>query len=53
MTASIDGDIVLNEGNTLDVVFPNERIHIFDGQSGTALKSREMPEETEVSKLSV
>ncbi|EJN57694.1 ABC transporter ATP-binding protein [Halogranum rubrum] len=43
LTASIDGDVILNEESTLDIVFPQNRIHLFDDRTGAALKNREMP----------
>ncbi|SFR64782.1 ABC transporter ATP-binding protein [Halogeometricum limi] len=53
VTASIDGDILLSEGSTLDIVFPQNRIHLFDGRTGGALKNREMPTDDELVDVSL
>ncbi|WP_248909890.1 ABC transporter ATP-binding protein [Halocatena marina] len=43
-TASIDGEEYIREGTEIDVVFPQNRIHLFDRQTGEAIKNREPPE---------
>ena len=43
-TASFDGDIILSEGNRLPVKFPEERLHVFNAETGTALRNRTPPE---------
>jgi multiple sugar transport system ATP-binding protein len=43
-TASIDGEEYIQEGTDINVVFPHNRIHIFDGQTGEAIKNRNPPE---------
>ncbi|WP_227377661.1 ABC transporter ATP-binding protein [Haladaptatus halobius] len=43
-TASIDGEEYIREDIEIDVVFPQNRIHLFDGQTGKAIKNRDPPE---------
>lgn len=43
-TASFDGDVIIDEGNTLPVRFPEERLHVFDAKTGTALRNRKVSE---------
>ena len=46
-TASIDGEEYIREGAAIDVVFPRDRIHVFDRHSGEAIKNRKPPEAAE------
>ncbi|RJT01487.1 ABC transporter ATP-binding protein [Halococcus sp. IIIV-5B] len=39
-TATLEGDFVLEPGQELTVSFPNDRIHVFDGNTGDALHNR-------------
>ena len=43
-TASVDGEEYIKEGASMDVVFPRNRIHVFDGRTGEAIENREPPE---------
>ena len=43
-TASIDGERRIEAGQEIHVVFPEEKIHIFDGQSGKAVKNSQLDE---------
>ncbi|NGM70725.1 ABC transporter ATP-binding protein [Natronolimnobius sp. AArcel1] len=45
-TASIDGTPRLQPGETLHVTFPEDDIHVFDAESGEALKNASLDEET-------
>ncbi|WP_136689486.1 ABC transporter ATP-binding protein [Halorhabdus amylolytica] len=42
-TATLQGDLVFDAGQTLSIRFPQDRIHVFDGQTGNALRNREPP----------
>ena len=46
-TASVSGEEYIREGQQIDIVFPLDRIHIFDGRSGEAIKNREPPKAAE------
>ncbi|MEF8825733.1 MAG: ABC transporter ATP-binding protein [Halapricum sp.] len=50
-TATLEGDFVVDPGRTLTVRFPKDRIHIFDGTTGEALRNRAPPEEAEIESL--
>jgi multiple sugar transport system ATP-binding protein len=50
-TATLSGDFVVDPGRTLTVTFPEDRIHIFDAQTGEAHRNREPPEEDEAESL--
>ena len=39
VTATISGDVHVQVGEALDVVFPEERIHVFDGATEKAIKN--------------
>lgn len=41
-TVTVSGDLVVEEDEQFFVTFPEERIHLFDGQSGEAVKNRNM-----------
>lgn len=41
-TASIEGEIFIEEGDVLNIVFPEDKIHIFDRETGTAIKNRDV-----------
>jgi multiple sugar transport system ATP-binding protein len=43
-TATLEGDIVLEAGRTIHVTFPQEKIHLFDGDTGEAVRNRTPPE---------
>ena len=46
-TASIDGEEYVREGSQIDVVFPLNRIHVFDAETGKAIKNRTPPRAAE------
>jgi len=50
-TATLEGDIVIDSGRTLTVRFPQDRLHIFDGATGEALRNRAPPEDDEIEAL--
>ena len=39
--ASVDGDIIVEEGDEVALTFPQDRIHLFDAETGEAIKHRE------------
>ena len=39
-TASVPGDLSISEGDRLSIVFPQDRIHLFDGDTGEAITNR-------------
>jgi multiple sugar transport system ATP-binding protein len=43
-TASIDGEHRIEAGDEVNVLFPERKIHLFDGQSGEAVKNSELDE---------
>jgi multiple sugar transport system ATP-binding protein len=43
-TASVDGEQRVEAGDEVYVVFPEEKIHVFDGQTGEAVKNSELDE---------
>ena len=47
-TASVDGELYIEEGSTIDFYFPENRIHLFDAQTGSAIKNREPPKGAEL-----
>ncbi|MDQ2055587.1 sn-glycerol-3-phosphate ABC transporter ATP-binding protein UgpC [Halobellus sp. H-GB7] len=46
-TASIDGEIRISSGEDVHVVFPEGKIHIFDGRTGAAVKNSELDEKAD------
>ncbi|GGN91167.1 MULTISPECIES: ABC transporter ATP-binding protein [Haloarcula] len=50
-TATLEGDIVIESGRTLTVQFPQDRIHVFDGKTGEALRNRDPPDSDDVEAL--
>jgi multiple sugar transport system ATP-binding protein len=38
-TASVDGDVQVTAGDTLKVVFPEEKVHLFDRSTGDAVRN--------------
>ncbi|WP_264555299.1 ABC transporter ATP-binding protein [Halocatena marina] len=38
-TASVDGDIRLSSGDSIDIEFPEDKIHLFDAETGEAVKN--------------
>lgn len=46
-TTSVSGDLIFDPGEKLSVVFPPERIHLFDADTGEAIKNRETTRELE------
>ena len=45
-TASVDGERHVEAGQEIGVVFPEEKIHIFDGNTGEAIKNSKLDETT-------
>ena len=43
-TASIDGEKRIEAGDTINVVFPESKIHVFDGRTGNAVKNSDVGE---------
>ena len=43
-TASIYGEVRIEAGDTVHVVFPERKIHIFDGRTGKAVKNSDLDE---------
>jgi len=41
-TVSIDGEYRMEAGTQVNVVFPEEKIHLFDGRTGAAVKNTEL-----------
>ncbi|MFC6823643.1 ABC transporter ATP-binding protein [Halopelagius fulvigenes] len=52
-TVSVDGDTVINEGANVHIEFPEDKIHLFDGASGEAIKNRTAPTEMQLNQPSV
>jgi multiple sugar transport system ATP-binding protein len=50
-TASIDGERRIEAGDTVDVVFPEEKIHLFDGRSDTAVKNSKIGDAVETPRV--
>ena len=50
-TATLEGDFVIDPGRTLTIRFPDDRIHVFDGRTGEALRNRETPEDDKAESL--
>jgi multiple sugar transport system ATP-binding protein len=50
-TATLEGDFVVDPGRTLTVTFPEDRIHVFDAETGDALRNRAPPEQDDVESL--
>jgi len=50
-TATLEGDIVLDPGRTISVQFPQDRVHVFDGETGEALRNRAPPEPDEIESI--
>ncbi|QSG16276.1 ABC transporter ATP-binding protein [Halapricum desulfuricans] len=50
-TATLEGDMVIEAGRTLTIQFPQDRIHLFDGQTGEALRNRTRPTDEAVESL--
>jgi len=46
-TASVSGELAIDENQEIHVVFPSDRIHLFDQTSGEAIKNREAIDEGE------
>lgn len=46
-TASINGEMRVSAGDAIDVRFPEEKIHLFDGETGEAVKNSETTENVE------
>jgi multiple sugar transport system ATP-binding protein len=43
-TASIDGEHRIEAGDDVNVLFPERKIHLFDGETGEAVKNSELDE---------
>ena len=52
-TASVSGELVFDPGKPLDVLFPPERVHLFDPETGDAIKNRVVSEEVEAQQRSI
>ncbi|ELZ32609.1 sugar ABC transporter ATP-binding protein [Halogeometricum pallidum JCM 14848] len=52
-TVSVDGDVLIEEGTTVHIEFPEDKIHLFDGKTGTAIKNRTAPKEMALDQQSV
>ncbi|WP_129112732.1 ABC transporter ATP-binding protein [Halegenticoccus tardaugens] len=52
-TASLAGDVLLDPNSALDVSFPEDRVHLFDGRTGEALRNREPPAEDAAARLNL
>jgi len=50
-TATLDGDFVVETGRMLTIEFPQDKIHVFDSETGEALRNREPPEEDQAESL--
>jgi len=50
-TATLEGDIVIESGRRISVQFPQDRIHIFDAETGEALRNRAPPDSDDVEAL--
>ncbi|WP_256390798.1 ABC transporter ATP-binding protein [Natronoarchaeum rubrum] len=50
-TATLEGDIVIESGRSISVQFPQDRIHLFDGETGEALRNRAPPDSDDVEAL--
>lgn len=46
-TASVSGELIINEDQDLHVVFPSDRIHLFEQSTGDAVKNRKSIDEGE------
>lgn len=47
-SASVSGQLIIDNQQELHVVFPTDRIHLFDQRTGEAVKNREAIDEGEV-----
>jgi multiple sugar transport system ATP-binding protein len=47
-TATLEGDYPVSVGDELELLFPEGKIHIFDSETGEALKHREMDDDRNV-----
>ena len=52
-TVSVGGDVLIEEGTTVHIEFPEEKIHLFDGATGEAIKNRTAPKEMTLDRQSV
>ncbi|MUV56970.1 ABC transporter ATP-binding protein [Halogeometricum sp. CBA1124] len=52
-TVSVGGDVLIEEGTTVHIEFPEEKIHLFDGTTGEAIKNRTAPKEMTLDRQSV
>ncbi|GAB3688107.1 ABC transporter ATP-binding protein [Salinarchaeum chitinilyticum] len=50
-TATVEGDFVIDSGRALTVRFPQNRIHLFDGETGAALRHREPTDDDTIDAL--
>ena len=46
-TASVEGHRFVSEGEELELLFPMERLHLFDAESSEAIVNRELPARSE------
>ena len=47
-TATLEGDLVIESGRTLNVRFPQNRIHLFDGATGETVHNRAPPKSGDI-----
>ena len=45
LTATVSGDRLIRKNDTIEVHFPEEKIHLFREATGEAIKNRELPED--------
>ncbi|GAA0681812.1 ABC transporter ATP-binding protein [Natronoarchaeum mannanilyticum] len=50
-TTTLEGDLVIDPGRPLRIQFPQDRIHVFDEQTGEALRNRSRPADDDVDSL--
>ncbi|WP_181685156.1 ABC transporter ATP-binding protein [Halorhabdus salina] len=50
-TATLEGDMVIETGRTLTIRFPKDRIHVFDAETGEALRNRSRPDDEDIESL--
>ncbi|XVH33105.1 ABC transporter ATP-binding protein (plasmid) [Haloferacaceae archaeon DSL9] len=49
--ASFDGNLAFTPGDELGIVFPEDRIHLFDSKTGETLKNREQPDDRSAAEM--
>lgn len=43
VTASVSGDTIVRDGQELHLVFPSEKVHLFDTKTGDTIRNRDAP----------